>query len=142
MTLNFFLLLVIWRFLLQIVLLDQNRQKMLEYFLLQISSIPAFVQLAFVDCIGGCNGCIDLQNPANLGNYKSEILEFIQNQNMTHLSLTKVYLSIPIKTDCLPPIFWNKIISVAFLIYIGPGHQYVLKSTSGVLINITIANTI
>ena len=29
---------------------------------------PGFIRLAFHDCIGGCNGCIDLLNPSNKGN--------------------------------------------------------------------------
>jgi len=29
---------------------------------------PGFVRLAFHDCVGGCNGCIDLAAPANKGN--------------------------------------------------------------------------
>ena len=28
---------------------------------------PKFLRLAWTDCIGGCDGCVDLQNPANWG---------------------------------------------------------------------------
>lgn len=29
--------------------------------------IPKFVRLSFHDCVGGCDGCVDLQNPENAG---------------------------------------------------------------------------
>ena len=28
---------------------------------------PKFLRLAFHDCVGGCDGCVDLQNPENNG---------------------------------------------------------------------------
>lgn len=28
-----------------------------------------FIRLAFHDCVGGCDGCINMQNPGNVGEY-------------------------------------------------------------------------
>lgn len=37
------------------------------------NKIPDFTRTIFHDCVGGCNGCIDIDNPGNAGeyNYKS-----------------------------------------------------------------------
>jgi hypothetical protein len=46
---------------------------------------PKFVRLGFHDCVGGCDGCVDMNNPANSGLHLPmdallETVNFYQNQ--------------------------------------------------------------
>ena len=39
---------------------------------------PQIVRMAFHDCVGGCDGCLDLKNPSNRGEWPENIYKFVR----------------------------------------------------------------